>query len=162
MKWFILLTGLFAVSAFAQLPDKTVTPGATNPAVTQENIRDTICKSGWTKTIRPPTSYTNALKLKLLADTGIDPHKMELDHYCPIELAGHPSDPNNLWAEPWYLNVDGREMGAHQKDRAETATKRAVCSGKITLEDAQKQMMEDWTVLYRRFVKPEFPKYVPH
>jgi hypothetical protein len=30
--------------------------------VTQATISTTICKSGWTKTIRPPTSYTNALK----------------------------------------------------------------------------------------------------
>src|SRR5215212_8969815 len=41
-----------------------LTPGVVNPDVTQETIADTICKHGWTKTIRPPTSYTNALKLE--------------------------------------------------------------------------------------------------
>ena len=39
-----------------------LTPGVLNPAVTQPTIRATICKRGWTRTVRPPVSYTNALK----------------------------------------------------------------------------------------------------
>src|SRR5436190_19305058 len=39
-----------------------LTPGVANPDVTQETIGETICKGGWTKTVRPPTEYTNALK----------------------------------------------------------------------------------------------------
>src|SRR5205807_8666163 len=42
----------------------TLTPGARNPSVTQATIRRTICVRGWTRTVRPPTSYTNGLKLK--------------------------------------------------------------------------------------------------
>ena len=30
-------------------------PGVLNPDITQQNIAATICKHGWTKTIRPPT-----------------------------------------------------------------------------------------------------------
>jgi hypothetical protein len=41
-----------------------LSPGMLNPDVTQANIRSTICRHGWTDTIRPPTSYTNALKAK--------------------------------------------------------------------------------------------------
>ena len=44
-------------------PDPELTPGATNPNVTQGNIQQTICKSAWTGTIRPPTSFTNDLRL---------------------------------------------------------------------------------------------------
>ena len=47
----------------ADLPDSSVTPGATNASVTQANIAVTICIPGWTKTIRPPASYTTKLKL---------------------------------------------------------------------------------------------------
>ena len=43
-----------------------LTPGALNPAVTQATIRTTICRRGWTRTIRPPVSYTNALKARQL------------------------------------------------------------------------------------------------
>jgi len=44
------------------LPDPACTPGATNSAVTRATIATTICRSGYTKTIRPPASYTGALK----------------------------------------------------------------------------------------------------
>jgi hypothetical protein len=55
------------------LPDPKITPGALNPKVRQSTIKKTICKSGWTKTIRPPVSYTNALKIQqmiLYEETG--------------------------------------------------------------------------------------------
>jgi len=34
---------------------------ALNPAVTQDTVATTICRSGWTKTVRPPASYTDCL-----------------------------------------------------------------------------------------------------
>ena len=43
-------------------PDPRCTPGALNPAVTQANIRQTICQEGWTDTIRPPESVTEPEK----------------------------------------------------------------------------------------------------
>ena len=43
-------------------PDPRCTPGALNPAVTQANIRQTICQDGWTDTIRPPESVTEPEK----------------------------------------------------------------------------------------------------
>src|SRR5438270_13269006 len=46
-------------------PDPGCTPGALNPAVTQATIHQTICVSGYTKTIRP--SVPEATRLKRLA-----------------------------------------------------------------------------------------------
>src|SRR5579871_5396607 len=40
------------------LPDPSCTPGALNPDVTQATIASTICKTGWTATVRPPLSVT--------------------------------------------------------------------------------------------------------
>jgi hypothetical protein len=34
------------------------TPGVRDPRAKQSNIRSTICRSGYTATVRPPTSYT--------------------------------------------------------------------------------------------------------
>jgi hypothetical protein len=48
------------------LPNPALTPGATNPDVTQDTISTTICVPGWTKTVRPPISYTNPLKRRLI------------------------------------------------------------------------------------------------
>ena len=44
-------------------PDPIMTPGATNPDITQRNIQETICNRQWTtKQIRPPREYTSKLK----------------------------------------------------------------------------------------------------
>jgi hypothetical protein len=125
------------------LPDPSCTPGVTNLEVTQENIFQTICVPGWTRTIRPPTSYTNALKLRQMAEYGIQdlpPSAVEEDHLIPLAVGGHPTDPRNLWPEPW----DGPD-GAHAKDRIENALHRLVCSGQMTLEEAQRRIGTDWT-----------------
>src|SRR5260370_21279560 len=51
-------------------PDPTLTPGVTNPDITQASIHQTICNPQWsTKSIRPPVAYTNTLKAKQLAVT---------------------------------------------------------------------------------------------
>src|SRR5205823_948469 len=83
--------------------DLVRTPGVLNPDVTQQNIVATICKPGWTKTIRPPTDYTNALKLKQMRDYGVagSPTQYQEDHLVSLELGGHPTDPRNLWPEPY-------------------------------------------------------------
>ncbi len=39
-------------SGLNERPDRRCTPGAVNPAVTQSTIDSTICRSGWTATVR--------------------------------------------------------------------------------------------------------------
>ena len=114
-------------------------PGAINPNVTQENIHQTICVPGWTKTIRPTVTYTNRLKHDMLSRGYVghgwmeeDMKDYELDHYIPLELGGHPTDPNNLWPQPWI-----GKCGAHVKDTMENLLHRRVCAGETTLADAQ-------------------------
>lgn len=143
----------FVLSAEAVMPDATVTPGATNPAVTQDTLKRTACKSGWTKTIRPPASYTNRLKKQQLA-AGVyaskePPGHFEEDHLISLELGGHPTDPKNLWPEP-YNPKDG--MGARVKDQVEDYLKREVCAGRTTLEEAQAAVLE-WEATYYERLK---------
>src|SRR5262245_11881966 len=88
-------------SAPAVRADRRLTPGALNPAVTQATIGATICKRGWTRTIRPPVSYTNALKQRGLHAYGLrgPPSGYQEDHLISLELGGHPTDVRNLWPE---------------------------------------------------------------
>jgi hypothetical protein len=44
------------------LPDPNCTPGAISPKVTEDTLATTICKTGYTKSIRPPASITAAEK----------------------------------------------------------------------------------------------------
>jgi hypothetical protein len=111
----------------------TLTPGALNPEVTQATLRATICKHGWTRTIRPPTSYTNELKLDQMRTyrrTG-DAHDYQEDHLISLELGGHPTDPRNLWPEPL--------PHAYEVDQVENELNDGVCSGKLTLAEAQRR-----------------------
>jgi hypothetical protein len=125
------------------LPDPKCTPGALNPNVRQDTIRQTICTPGWTKTIRPPVSYTNRLKRQGVADYGYpdtNPADYEEDHFLPLELGGAPRDPKNLWPEPHAGNKN-----SYSKDKVESDVKVAVCNGKATLADAQHAMLTNWT-----------------
>ena len=42
------------------LPRADLTPGAINPAATQQNLADTVCKSGWATSVRPPVGLHRA------------------------------------------------------------------------------------------------------
>ncbi|MGZ4336928.1 MAG: hypothetical protein ACXVRA_06405 [Gaiellaceae bacterium] len=113
------------------LPDPKITPGALNPKVRQSTIRKTICKSGWTKTIRPPVSYTKPLKIQqmvLYEDTG-SPSEYEEDHFIPLELGGAPRNPKNLWPEP--------HSQSKLSDPLENKLKRQVCKGLMKLAKAR-------------------------
>ncbi len=133
-------------------PDPSLTPGAVNPDVTQATIGSTICVSGWTKTVRPPVTYTNKLKVGQIAEYGYadaDPRLYEEDHLIALELGGSPTDPANLWPEPWSITLpDGRDAGAHAKDRLENSLHRAVCSGSMTLAAAQAEIRGSWVHAY--------------
>lgn len=151
----ISLLSISIVSFADDLPDVKITPGAINPNVTQENIEQTICQSGWTKTIRPPSSYTNRLKLKQMNEMNLlgSPRDYEEDHLISLELGGNPTNPKNLWPELWYPESG---WGAHKKDVIETYLKHKVCSKKedrIMLADAQNWIATDWIATYKRFIK---------
>jgi hypothetical protein len=131
-------------------PDPTRTPGAVNPEITQENIRQTICSPRWsTKSIRPDESYTHQLKVKQIREYGYSDTRLrayEEDHFIPLELGGNPTDPRNLWPEPFETSIaDG---GAQAKNLVEVYLHAEVCSGSLTLQQAQREITEDWYRVY--------------
>jgi hypothetical protein len=68
---FTLMLLCTAASCIAgDLPNRSLTPGALNPDVRQDNIATTICVKGWTKTVRPPAYYTNKLKKSQIREYG--------------------------------------------------------------------------------------------
>jgi hypothetical protein len=133
----IALIALFAVhtrrTRSAIRASATLTPGALNPDVTQANIHATICVRGWTATIRPPPDYTDALKLQQMrayGETG-PPSAYEEDHLISLELGGAARDARNLWPEP--------RPRAEEVDRIENELNAKVCSGELTLAEAQRK-----------------------
>jgi hypothetical protein len=130
--------GLFA------LPDPGCTPGAIDPAVTQANIATTICRYGYTDSVRPPESVTEPEKYASLAaygDTG-PVSNYEYDHLVPLELGGARNDPRNLWPEPG--------ASPNSKDTLEDQLRQEVCDGRLSLAKAQREIATDWVSLARR------------
>lgn len=121
------------------LPDPNCTPGATNPKVTDDTLADTVCKTGYTKSIRPPVSILKAEKDANAASYGYTGafSDIEYDHLIPLELGGDPNDARNLWVEP------GRSP--NQKDGIESKLHQRLCAGKVSLAAVQQAMAQDWT-----------------
>jgi hypothetical protein len=118
------------------LPDPRCTPGSIDPAVTQADIRSTICRYGWTRTVRPPEPQTERFKFHVAYTAyGLGWKTTELDHLVPLELGGS-NDATNLWPEP--------HPSSYAKDRVENALNHAVCTGRVTLTKAQSAIAADW------------------
>ena len=162
----ICLMGVLMVSACSAdastgndwiLPYSVVTPGVTNPDVTPMNIQQTICKRGWTRTIRPSLSYIWKLKTKQLKGDyrafakifGTNTKDYWEDHLIPLSLGGHPSDPRNLWPQPTAGN------NAHRKNEVGAIVYGMVCAGKMPLYVAQKLFMfpNGWVAVYDKYAR---------
>ena len=127
----VLRVGHHGAPAGTVVADPVRTPGVLNPDVTQATIRSTICVHGWTKTVRPSVEYTNGLKAKQMrvyGETGSLSGYQE-DHLISLELGGHPTDPRNLWPEPY--------PRASAVDQIENDLNAHVCDGSLSLRDAQ-------------------------
>lgn len=134
----------FAAAAPMDGPCIQTTHGciALNPDVTEATVSRTICIPGYAKSVRPASSYTRGVKVKLLRKAGIDESRtsdFELDHIVPLALAGHPRKPSNLELRPW-----AGEHGATRKDALEAQIHTLVCHQAITLNEAQACVAEKW------------------
>jgi hypothetical protein len=111
--------------------------------VTQANIESTICRDGYTETVRPPESVTEPEKEASLAAYGDSGplHDYEYDHLVPLELGGSSNDQRNLWPEP------GRTP--NPKDGLENRLRSMVCADELSLVSAQREIALDWVAAYR-------------
>jgi hypothetical protein len=124
----------------ADLPDRTLTPGA---VLTESTVR--VCTPGYASSVRNvPQSESDAV----YARYGVVhvPYQHEVDHLVSLELGGSNAVAN-LWPEPYA----GR-WGARTKDALENRLHDLVCAGAIGLRDAQHIEATDWVAAYRRYL----------
>lgn len=120
-------------------PDQACTPGAIFPVAADE-----VCKSGYSKGVR---NVSQAEKDQVYAEYGITSRssgEYEVDHFVSLELGGS-NDISNLWPEP----AEPRPA-FHEKDSVENYLHEQVCSGAITLQEAQREIATDWLAVYQR------------
>ncbi len=129
------------------LPDPRCTPGAIDPAVTQADLRRTICRSGYSASVRPPQSITQPEKRASLRSYGDHRwlHAYEYDHLVSLELGGARNDARNLWPEPG--------GSPNVKDALENRLHARVCAGQMSLGAVQLAVARDWVTAYHRYIR---------
>src|SRR5579884_3256426 len=122
------------------LQDPECTPGDIFPDAT----KDKICQPGYSRSVRNvPTSVKN----QVYAEYGIYHHstgEYEVDHLVSLELGGS-NDISNLWPE-----AASPTPGFHQKDQVENYLHDQVCSGAMSLQEAQVEIATNWLAVYNR------------
>jgi hypothetical protein len=120
------------------LPDLACTPGAIISTATKAQI----CVSGYAGSVRNvPTSEKN----QAYKEYGIYSHttgQYEVDHDVSLELGGS-NDIANLWPE-----AASPKPGFHEKDKVENYLHSQVCSGAISLKEAQIEITTNWLAVY--------------
>lgn len=132
------------------LPRPDLTPGADDPRVTQNNIHQTICVSGYTATVRPPESVTEPMKKQSILDYGLTDQTLgdyEYDHLISLEIGGAPQDTKNLWPEP-----HSGKWNSFVKDKLENKLHQLVCDGQLDLATAQQGIAENWIAAYLKYI----------
>jgi hypothetical protein len=135
------------------LPDAAVCKTGTfpDPACTTGDVLpigvDVVCK----QSTRYRRNVNETTKRAVFEEYGISwpqpEGAYEVDHFVPLALAGSDST-INLWpeaAEP--------RPGYHEKDAVELFLYHQVCSGRMTLLDAQTQIKTNWLTIYERMPK---------
>jgi len=156
MKTLLLFLLLLAAPLFgaSPYPDKKLTPGAIDPAATQQKV----IKVGYTVDARHVTDDTKwqVLVRYKMASGKLDHKKLstllkdfEIDHMISLELGGS-NVVVNLWPQPYTCDVKGENMGARQKDVVETTLHRMMRKGTLTLPQAQKIILTDWVLAYHQ------------
>ena len=69
---------------------------------------------------------------------------------------GGSNDIANLWPE-----VAEPRPGFHDKDQVENYLHDQVCTGRVTLSDAQRAIASDWLRVYELLRRPELPVVAP-
>jgi hypothetical protein len=113
--------------------DASCTPGAVLTTDSKE-----VCVSGYSKSVRNVSLKT---KKAVFAEYDISYNKhsnYEVDHLISLELGGS-NDISNLWPE-----LSKGDNGALIKDKFENYLHSQVCSGKLSLADAQSEISGDW------------------
>jgi hypothetical protein len=144
----VLVCGLViferTVSADGPRPNSIVTPGETRPVSLAE-----VCRSSQAEVVRTIPAET---RRQVLASYGINPDKpgeFEVDYLITPDLGGADSV-RNLWPQPY-----SARWNAKVKDRLEQRLHDLVCTGKIDLPTAQREIARDWIGAYKKYMGSE-------
>ncbi len=125
------------------LPDPACTPGDILFKATAHQV----CTSGYASAER---NVSQSLKNQVYAEYGITsrlPAQYEVDHLVNLSIGGS-NDLANLWPQP-ATPVPGYK----EKNRVENYLQSQVCSGVLSLREAEIEIATNWLAVYKRIPK---------
>jgi hypothetical protein len=140
-------TPTFSQVESASIPKWNLTPGAVRPVA----IND-VCGEQRDETVR---AVPISIQRKVFQEYGMAnarPSDYEVDYLITPELGG-VEDIRNLWPEPH----SSTEWNSYVKDDLETYLHQQVCSGKLDLRTAQRDIATNWISAYKKYFHADRP-----
>ena len=137
-------TGRLSIGADL-MPVTSITPGAT-----WDVTADELCAG--TRLTRP---ITEAMRTQVVSAYGVERvpiDQYELDYLITPELGG-ATDARNLWPQGYSSPI----WNARVKDELERLLPQLVCSRRLNLATAQRDMAVDWIAAYKKYFKTDVP-----
>jgi hypothetical protein len=129
------------------LPNRRLTPGVTRPV----RIVD-ICSMRNEEVVRPVSEDLQRKVLQEYRLSNASVENYEIDYLITPGLGGADAV-GNLWPEPKY----GAAWNSFAKDALEDRLHQLVCSGQISLDEAQEQVSIDWIAAYKKYFHASQP-----
>ncbi len=155
-----------AAALGGELPNPAFTPCANDPAVVRIVTKEELCSTK-TSTIRNVTATEKKLVFMEYGlpynDKSVCAKGYEVDHCCSLEL-GCNNDIHNLWPQSYCGQILGFDANgdpildkwnATTKDKLENELHREICSGRITIQAAQKCISTNWIECYKETFREE-------
>lgn len=126
------------------LPDPRLTPG---DVLTRS--KNEICRPGYARSVRDVPQAVKNQVYRLYGISSHAPGEYEVDHLISLQLGGSNSV-KNLWPQSYKT----QPYNAHVKDRLENKLHDLMCSGQISVQEAQQAIAQNWIEAYRKYVGP--------
>lgn len=133
-------------TSLASSPNPKLTPGVALPLAEAD-----VCSNLPAKRSHAQLA---AIGKEIFKQYGIrDPKEghYELDYLIDPELGGS-DDARNLWPQPY-----SAAWNAHVKDALEAYLRELVCTGHLTLAEAQHDISADWIAAYKKYFHTDHP-----
>jgi hypothetical protein len=129
------------------VPNRSLTPGATR----RVTIGD-VCSMTHEEVVR---EVSTSMRQEVYREYGIEKARAddyEIDYLIAPGLGG-VEDIHNLWPEPYSSSA----WNAHVKDALEEHLHQMVCTGKLNLTTAQRDIATDWIAAYKKYFHTDMP-----
>ena len=137
-----------------RFPDRTCTPGALNPTVTEDVLRHSDFE---TECIRNMATSEEQKRIIFKWYGVPEDTTCEMDHLVSLEIGGADTL-DNIWPQCGPAHATGMARDFKQKDSVELflgeQVKLGAANGGMSQQDAKQRVTQDWTTLIDEAKKP--------